>query len=495
VIRFAPAAPVAALGFLAVLALSASAMSAGFLFDDAVTLWAGAIAAGDGEISIGRIVAAYPTIPFLATTLAEFVTPATAPTPALLAALLLGLMAGGLLLALREAGVGIVAAVAATILVALHPALLRAALAGPADMFLAAFLALFAKGLYDLRARSSAPDVMTVALAMLGLSFSHPIGAAITVASAPFLALAVRPAIAANSGLNVVVALIFPTAFSIGAFVYVSWVFPGSGWSFFTAPSASIAAWIVDLPRGPSLRPTGLLVLDAGLMTFLALVASAPAAVAALVLIRRRRPLVMPALVLTAGTIVAVMMSVATGVFGSPVAVTIVAPVLAATVLIRIPGARERMPIMLVLLMIGWIGGAFSVLMLDPRLAAQFREATADASDRERVDALNLGHATRGREGILVDTVNAPAVVLGRGHAHGLLAPHGEGFGLTILFARIDAPFVALPDPQSAAGALDQLNKTFPRLFRNGSPGYRLVYQNSTWRLFERNTVRTVSND
>ena len=61
-----------------------------------MTLWAGAIAAGDGEMPIGRIVAAYPTIPFLATTLLEFVTPRGTPTPALLAAGVLALLAGAL---------------------------------------------------------------------------------------------------------------------------------------------------------------------------------------------------------------------------------------------------------------------------------------------------------------------------------------------------------------------------------------------------------------
>ncbi len=62
----------------------ALAVRAGLVSDDAVTLWAGAITAGDGEMPIGRIVAAYPTLPFLATTLLEFITPAGTPTPALL---------------------------------------------------------------------------------------------------------------------------------------------------------------------------------------------------------------------------------------------------------------------------------------------------------------------------------------------------------------------------------------------------------------------------
>jgi hypothetical protein len=61
-----------------------------------------------------------------------------------------------------------------------------------------------------------------------------------------------------------------------------------------------------------------------------------------------------------------------------------------------------------------------------------------------------------------------------------------EPFALAILLARIDSRFVAMPDPQSCAGANDRLNKAFPRLHRQGARGYGAVYQNNTWRVFGR---------
>jgi len=45
---------------------------------------------------------------------------------------------------------------------------------------------------------------------------------------------------------------------------------------------------------------------------------------------------------------------------------------------------------------------------------------------------------------------------------------------------------VAVPDPQSASGANDRLDRAFPSLFRAGLPGYRIIYQNNTWRIFAR---------
>lgn len=194
----------------------------------------------------------------------------------------------------------------------------------------------------------------------------------------------------------------------------------------------------------------------------------------------------MPGLVLIAAVIAATIIVVASGLFGSPAAVAAAAPVLAVTALIRMPDARQHAASMLALLLLGWLGGALAVLMVDPRSAVHLREAASETSDRDHVDALNLGHATAGREGILVDSAHAPAVVLGRGHARGIFAPQSEPFELAVLFARIDAPFVAMPDPRSIAGAQDQLNRVFPKLFHDGVSGYRLVYQNPTWRLFAR---------
>ena len=67
-----------------------------------------------------------------------------------------------------------------------------------------------------------------------------------------------------------------------------------------------------------------------------------------------------------------------------------------------------------------------------------------------------------------------------------MFGPASEPSTLALLCSRLDAPFVAVPDPQSASGANDRLNKVFPALYRRGAPGYRIVYQNDTWRLYGR---------
>jgi len=470
------------------LVIAAGAVHVGIVPDDTVRLWARANTAGTGGVAIGRIVAAYPAVPFLTTTLVAMVTPDGTPAPALVAAGLLGLLTALWYAALRAVGLPVLAAVPATLLLGLHPALLRAVVGGPADMFLALFIFLVGRGFYDLRARTETTQVMAVGTCLLGLAFSHPMGAAVAIAAMPFLGLTVRPALAATSPFSVVTALLFPTVFAAAAFVYVSWVFPGSGWSFYEAPAESLAAWSAGIARAFGDGLTGLLALDTTLAVFIALILGAPLAVMATYWARERRPLVAPPAVFTACIVTAAAVTVATRLFGAPTAVTVAAPALAAVVMTRVPpaAAREHLAKVLALLVAGWIGGAAGLFIIDPAISAPFRHDVDPNGDRERRDALAVGGATIDRDGVLVDSDNAPAVVLGRHRARGLVGPLDEAFALTLLLGRIEAPFVAVPDPQSVTGMNDQLNIAFPGLYREGVPGYHLIYQNNTWRLFAR---------
>jgi hypothetical protein len=481
--RVLAAAPIVLVVFIVSLALAALAVRGGLIPDDGVMLWAGAIMAADGEMSIGRIVAAYPTIPFIATTLVDVVAPAGTPSPALVAGSLLGVLAGLWFVSFRAAGLSLVIAVTVTLLLVFHPTLLRAVVAGPAEMFLVLFLYLFGSSLYTLRVRSGVPQVMRMGAALLGLTFSHPMGAAIALSAMPFLIFAVQPVLVASAALNVVLALVFPAIFAVGAFVYVSWVFPGSGWSFFAAPAESLSAWVAGMS---ATGLTSVPVVAASLAMAVALVLAAPLAPVAIGWVFRRRPLVAPAAVFAVTVVAAAAMTVGTGFFGDPAALAVAGPILAAIVLMRVPVARERLAVVVPLMIAGWFGGAISLAIIDPRASGHAVALLEGRGDRERLDALALGGATTDRQDVLVDTFNAPAIVLGRGTARGLLAPSHETFTLSLLFARIDTPFVAVPNPQTAAGAQDRLNRAFPLLYRNGAPGYRLAYQNESWRLFER---------
>lgn len=483
--RALDALPVGLFGFIAVLMLASISAQAGLIPNDTISLWAGAIIGGEGKLTIGQIVAAYPTLPFLATTALQWITPNGAPTPALLAAALAGLIAGVWFMAFRRSGLSSAVAGAATALLAFHPALLRATIAGPSEMLAAGFLFLLSNSLFDLRARGATAEVMIVALSLFGLAFSHPMGAAMTCAAIPYLIFAVRPALVANSAFNVVLALVFPTVFSVAAFTYLSWVFPGNGWSFYSSPAASLATWIAGVTDLFGGGLTGFHGLDTAVGFSLALALSAPFALVAAFSIRRRAPLFSPMAVLAATAITAAAISAGTGWFGDPAAVAVAAPILCAVAIMRIPSARADAGRMLGLLALGWLGGVLALGVVDPRALAMLSGNPAQ-EEMERVAALDIGRASAGRTGVLVDSENAPAVVVGRGDAHGLFPPTDERFVLSLMLGRLDAPFVAVPNPQSLTGAGDRIGRNFPGVYVNGAPGYRLIFENSVWRLYGR---------
>jgi hypothetical protein len=486
--RTVPAGLIALATLGGVLLLSILAINAGLISDDGVTLWAGAVTAGEGQMPIGRILAAYPTIPFLATTLLEFFAPAGTPVPNLLAAGLIALLSTSWFISFRRAGLSLLAAAAATILLAFHPALLRAGLAGPSEMFLAVFVYLLGNALFHLSARSGAPEVMAVALALLGLTFAHPMGAALACAAVPFLAFAVQSNLVESSPFNILSVLVFPTIFCVGAFSYMSWVFPGSGWTFLVAPAEGLAIWTAGVSQLFGRGLTDSLALNASIITLLAFILGAPLIPVALVWVHRRRPLIVPAMVVITMTIVATWVAVMTGVFGDPSTIAVVPPILAAVIIARVNVVRERLKLALLLLAVGWFGGLIAVAIVDPRSAENVHAAIEGYGvDPQRAAAIDLGRGTATHDGILVDTLNAPGVVLGRGRASGLLSPSDETFTLDVVFSRIDTPFIAVPDPQIGYGAQDRLNKAFPLLYRFGTPGYHLIYNNESWRLYAKN--------
>jgi len=64
----------------------------------------------------------------------------------------------------------------------------------------------------------------------------------------PFLISAVRATLVANS-VNVVLTPVFPAA----AFAYLSWIFPGSVWSFPIGPAEGISMWTSSITVAPGL--------------------------------------------------------------------------------------------------------------------------------------------------------------------------------------------------------------------------------------------------
>src|SRR5262249_58174871 len=138
----------------------------------------------------------------------------------------------------------------------------------------------------------------------------------------------------------------------------------------------------------------------------------------------------------------AAMMTVSTGLLGNPASVGVAAPILALLVIVRIPELGRWPARLIALLIVGWIGGFLGTLTIDP--GAGLAAAGADPRIRatDRADAFRLGAATKELDEVMVDSEHAPMVIIGRERVHGLIAPLSDSYALSMLRARVDAPYV-----------------------------------------------------
>jgi hypothetical protein len=86
----------------------------------------------------------------------------------------------------------------------------------------------------------------------------------------------------------------------------------------------------------------------------------------------------------------------------------------------------------------------------------------------------------------LIDLHSGYKVVAARGDALDLITPYSDGYKLLIQGALPEVGQIALPDPDSYAGRIDELNRFFPELYDFGMPGYHLAYDADGWRVYRK---------
>lgn len=97
-----------------------------------------------------------------------------------------------------------------------------------------------------------------------------------------------------------------------------------------------------------------------------------------------------------------------------------------------------------------------------------------------------LGRWSRGKQDFMMDDeLGFPAVAV-RDDPAGLILPFSDRFQLLLARRELDAGYVAVPDPERAGAHRDRLNQTFPGLYADGHPGYRMVYDSLGWRVYRK---------
>jgi hypothetical protein len=86
----------------------------------------------------------------------------------------------------------------------------------------------------------------------------------------------------------------------------------------------------------------------------------------------------------------------------------------------------------------------------------------------------------------LIDLHSGYKVVAARGDAIDLITPYSDRYKLLTQGVLPEVGQIALPDPDSYAGRIDELNRRFPELYDFGMPGYHLAYDADGWRVYRK---------
>lgn len=90
------------------------------------------------------------------------------------------------------------------------------------------------------------------------------------------------------------------------------------------------------------------------------------------------------------------------------------------------------------------------------------------------------------REPTMLDDRHAYAALVARGDARDLILPFSRSYKAHLLRRELTVSQIVAPDPRYRGP--DQINEHYPNLYVQGMAGYRLVYNQPPWRVYQRDT-------
>lgn len=431
-----------------------------------------------GQISFPDVMISYPSAPLALMIVLHWpLSLFGAFMPSVLSALLAALLVAGWFGGFRSTGLGQGASLGAAAMIGGNPLFLRAAAEGISALLPICGLWMLAKGMLNLRREPGVNNLILISFALVLLSASGPLGLVIALSSVPFLALIAASELIAQSVIGFYLVFLFPLAFSAGGFVFLNWMFSGDPLHFLKSGLASPG---VERLTEAAQMPAGMVALTVAgtLLT---------SALALWGLVRHHR------FEVAGRGFVAVLGTLVTAICIARLVHVLPAPALTASLGCGVTAAcvplwarhRSMRAIILPAVALSFVAGVL-VLGLDASTgAARLRQAalmhrlgTSDPTTE------GLAGVLRGKSGILFDASAAPAVVAERGSARGISGAQSHAFQLAALTHQLKSPVLVVRSVQSTKGA-DTLGRAFPELFRSGAPGYRLVFDSPTWRVFQ----------
>ncbi|MGC2659461.1 MAG: hypothetical protein WA324_16010 [Bryobacteraceae bacterium] len=461
-------------------------ISRGFQSTDASEAFAKALIVSASSEPLARMIATFPQIPVLAVTLARWIPGAScAVLPYVLGALLASFVPARLYDCLRTRGCTIFSAALIAALFLLNPLFLWTAWSGIQSAVTFLMYAYFTLALLRIAKEQDARGFMMLALALPILFFSSPIAGLLIAALVLLLPAALPKSMVASNPIAGYVVAFVPAALAIISWVYLCWIFH-LNWRSVLLPrfEQSISGttlrtiWELDSTRDLVLAPMVLTLLGA---------AAAPLLCAALLYRKITAEARRAIFVASLAPILIAFFEIAEDSLKHPAPILALLCACVLAVLLCFARVIVRRPMTTALLLACGVCGGWAICILGPSpeliswqnvLAGQNPEIL-NASDRSLANWL-----AGSEEPTLLDVNGAYPLVAALGTASRLLVSGEREYAVELQGARLSIPQFAIPDPASAAGYVNTIDRRYPDAYASGMPGYTLAYDFGGWRVY-----------
>jgi len=444
---------------------------------DTAALAGRAMLGTSGKADLSTLLATYPPLPYLLLSALE---PLARLTGLSSPALLTGLLTGGFFVsyctALRRARYEGLGVAFLAILLAVHPFMLFSVASGPEALLLIWGVWLFGLGLFGFRATGGINDLIMLTLSLPLLALTNIEGVVIAISAIPFLLMAVPPQLLQRAFISVYTVLLFPLAFAGLSLVFISLVMLQDPFAFVTPEMIYPSRWSVEPWWNVAAACTAAIVGATMIIPGMILRSST------------RRPLKFAAGALLGTLAVAATSLVLTGFASS--AITAISPGIGAAAVASVCWPREASRELRVSALMA-IGLAVSSGVVGASIPTvrPVLEGIAGKLDLELTDDAELGQFLIDREDVMFDAIANPAVVGARGGTQGLVTALDPAFTVATLKRELEATYV-VSHRHKPGFSDDLIVRIFPRLHADGAPGYRLAFENETWRVWEREGLK-----
>lgn len=269
---------------------------------------------------------------------------------------------------------------------------------------------------------------------------------------------------------------------------YFNWVFYGNPLAFVTSTHSPFVGaraeavnveWLFD-NGGELVKPAGI--------GFVYLLAGYPVMLYLLWVAGRREGSIGASLALISYPALSVGLATMTYYLSSPLQITVLFNAIVMAAVVRYgKGAGKTIVPLVLCLIVGFLGSWYLFARdTQPQIKA-WQGALLHPQERDSGGEEKLGYwLASHRAPTLIDLHSGYRVVGARGDALELVTHYSDSYRLQLQRSRPDVAQIAVPDPDSAAGRVDEITRIYPELYDFGIDGYELAYDEDGWRVYRK---------